>query len=88
MKESQRVSPGVPFHEERAPTNFIFFTNCVSTRDCDVVLNSLKHVVADEELQYFDFPLPHNIKHRKNDVRLLTTVDEEEGQERSTSVYS
>jgi hypothetical protein len=35
-----------------------------------------------------DFPLPRDIKDTPMDVRLLTNVDAEEGQEKSTSVYS
>jgi hypothetical protein len=49
MKELQRISPGILFHEEIAPTHFPVVTNCVSTRDFDVVLNSLKPVVVVEE---------------------------------------
>jgi hypothetical protein len=64
------------------------FTNCVSPRDFDTVLNSLKHVVVREEVQCFDFPLQRDIKHKSMDARFLTNVDEEEGQEKSTSVYS
>jgi hypothetical protein len=51
MKKLQRISPGIPLHEETAPTRFTFFTNCVYTRDFDVELNSLKHVVVGEEVQ-------------------------------------
>jgi hypothetical protein len=88
MKELQRVSPGISFHEETAPAHFLVFTNCVSTRDFDLVLNSLKPVVVGEEVQCFDFPLPRDIKHKPMDARLLTNVDDEGGQENSTSVYS
>jgi hypothetical protein len=88
MKELQRVSPGIPFHKETAPAHFPVFTNCVSTRDFNVVLNSLKHVVVGEEVQCFDFPLPRDIKHKPMYSRLLTNVDEEGGQEKSISLYS
>jgi hypothetical protein len=44
--------------------------------------------VVGEEVQCFDFPLPSDITHRPVNVRLLTNVDEEEGQEKLTSVYS
>jgi hypothetical protein len=74
MKELQRVSPGIPFHEETSPTHFLVFTNCT--------------VLVGEEVKCFDFPLPCDIKHKSMDVKLLTNVDEEEGQEKSTSVYS
>jgi hypothetical protein len=60
----------------------------VSTRDLDVVLRFLKPVVVGEEVQLVDFSLPRDIKHTPMDVRLLTNVDEEEGQEKLTSVYS
>jgi hypothetical protein len=82
------VSPGIPFHEEAALTHFPFFTKCVSTGDFDVVINSLKPVVVGEKVQCFDFPLPRDIKHKPMSVRLLTNFDQEEGQEKSTSVYS
>jgi hypothetical protein len=39
-------------------------------------------------VQCFDFTLPPDIKHKPMDVRLLTNVDEEEGQEKSNFVYS
>jgi hypothetical protein len=76
MKEIHRVSPVIPFHEETAPTHFPDFTNFVSTRDFDVVLNSLKPAVVGEEVQCFDFPLPRDIKHKPMDLRLITNVDE------------
>jgi hypothetical protein len=88
MKELQRVSPGILFREETAPDHFPFFTNCVFTRDFYFVLNHLKPVVVGEEVQCFDFQLPYDIKHKQTDARLLTNVDEEGGQENSTSVYS
>jgi hypothetical protein len=65
MKDLQRVSPGIPFHEEAAPTHFPVFTNCLSTRYFYVVLNSLKPVVVHEEVQCFEFPLPRDIKHKQ-----------------------
>jgi hypothetical protein len=52
----------------------------VSTRDFDVVLNSLKPVVVGEEGQCFDFPKPRDIKDKPMDARLLINVDEEGGQ--------
>jgi hypothetical protein len=88
MKELQLVSPGITFHEETAPAHFPVFTKCVSTRDFDLVLNSLKPVVLVEEVQCFDVPLPRDIKHKPMDAILLTNIDEEGGQEKSTSVYS
>jgi hypothetical protein len=88
MKELHNVSPGIPFHVETAPAHFPVFTNCVSTRYFDVVLISLKPVVAGEEAQCFDFSLPRDITHIPMDVILLRNVDEEEGQEKLTSVYS
>jgi hypothetical protein len=88
MKELQRVSPGIPFHEETAPAHFPVFWNCVSTRDFYLVLNSLKPVVVGEEVQCFYFHLPRDIEHKPMDARILTNVDEEGGQENSTSVYS
>jgi hypothetical protein len=48
MKELQRVSPGIPFHQETAPNHFPVFTICMSTRDFDAVLNPLKPVVVGE----------------------------------------
>jgi hypothetical protein len=87
MKDLHCVSPGIPFHEETAQAHFPVFTNCVSTRDSDVVLNSMKPVVVGEEVQCFDFPLPRDIKHKPMDSRLLTNVDEEGGQKKLTSVY-
>jgi hypothetical protein len=60
----------------------------MSTRDFDVVLNSLKYVVVGEEVQCFDFPLPRDTKHKPIDIPLITNIDEEEGQEKSTSVYT
>jgi hypothetical protein len=60
----------------------------VSTRYFDVALNSLTPVVVGEEVQCFDFTLPHDIKHKPMDARLLTNVDVEEGREKSTFVYS
>jgi hypothetical protein len=63
--------------------------NCVSTRYFGDVLNSLKPVVSGEEVHCCDLlPLPRDIKHKPMYVRLLTYVDKEEGQEKSTSVYS
>jgi hypothetical protein len=88
IKELERVSPTIPFHEETAPAHFPVFTNCVSTRDFDLVLNSLKPVVVGKEVKCFDFPLTCDIKHKPMDARLLTNVDEEGGQEKTTSVYS
>jgi hypothetical protein len=88
MKELQRVSPESPFHEATAPAQFPVFTNCVSPRNFDVVLNYLTPVVVSEEVQCFDFQLPRDIKHKPMDARLFTNVDEEGGQEKSTSVYS
>jgi hypothetical protein len=82
MKELHRVSPGIPLHEETAPAHFPVFTNCVSTRYFDLVLNSPKTVVVGEEVQCFDFPLPRDIKHKPMDARLLTNVDEEGGRAR------
>jgi hypothetical protein len=52
------------------------------------VLNSLKPVVVGEEVQCFDFTLPCDTKHTPMDARLLTRVDEEGGQEKSSSIYS
>jgi hypothetical protein len=49
MTELQCVSPGILFHEETAPSHFTVFTNCVSPKYFDVVLNSLKPVVAGED---------------------------------------
>jgi hypothetical protein len=60
----------------------------MSTRYFYVVHKSPKPVVVGEEVQCFDFPLPRDIKHKPMDARLLTNVDEEGGQEKSTSVYS
>jgi hypothetical protein len=88
MKELQHVSPGIPFHEETAQAHFPVFINCVSTRDFDVIFNSLKRVVVGEEAQCFDLPLPRDIKHKPMDARLLTNYDEEGGQEKSTFLYS
>jgi hypothetical protein len=68
MKELQSGSPGIHFHEETAPVHFPVFTNCVSTRDFDVVLNSLKPVVSGAEVQCFDLTLPRDIKHKKNPI--------------------
>jgi hypothetical protein len=50
MKKYQHALHGIPFHEETAPTRFPVFTNRVSTRYFDVVLNSLKPVVVGEEV--------------------------------------
>jgi hypothetical protein len=48
----------------------------------------VKPVVVGEEVQHFDFPLPHHAKHNPVDVILLANVDEEEGKEHLTYVSS